>query len=63
MLEFKVIYSCPPRKNSHCNLVMAMVYENAKYSLHQITEVLQNEIHASVLRESLETRTLLKKLS
>lgn len=50
MLEFKAIYSCPPRKNSYCNFVMAMVYENAKYSLHQITEVLQDEIHASVLR-------------
>ena len=48
---YKATCSCPAGKSGYCNHVMALLYETAKYSLNQLTEVPQEKACTSVLRK------------
>ena len=48
---YKATCSFPAGKSGYCNHVMALLYEIAKYSLKQFTEVLQQKASTSVLRK------------
>ena len=47
----KATCSCPAGKSGHCNRVMALLYENAEYSLNQLTEVPQEKACTIVLKK------------
>ena len=40
---YKATCSCPEGKSGYCNHVMALLYDIAKYSLNQLTEVSQEQ--------------------
>ena len=48
---FKARYSCSAGKSGYCNNVMALFYEITEYSLNQRTEVTQEKLCTSLLRE------------